>query len=389
MRWLMKDDRMLRKTLFSVCVLVMLGTSIAGCASLSSPTHVSPSPAAASAKNVASPTGAAQPKTTGAHTPTIQVTSTPTSVPAPLSYGPNMCVQPNGIVEFFVVSSGSLYIFSPGCGGIPPISSTWVNLGAPPSGITSEPASVSVAIGRIDVFVRGGDGDIYWKYTPNGGWTWYDWQKTDRVESVLAGTAPAVCKDSPISFDLFWVDATTRALMHKAHLAPWHQWRGRQSLGGFCTSTPAARTTVTSNTKHVLVGGSFGALYDCYTTNGGAAMPTWTWKPVGETLYTSGLMASYGPAVTCRNCTNGIFDVFWVDSSRQVRYMQWDPQTNAFVNKQNLGGTSTATPTAAYDPQIADLYVAIRDAINQMAIKIAWPVYEDTQIPPSAFGSWI
>jgi hypothetical protein len=52
---------------------------------------------------------------------------------------------------------------------------SYVNLGAPGTGVKGNPAIVSWAPGRLDIFVRGGDNKLYQKTSNNGGVEWSDW----------------------------------------------------------------------------------------------------------------------------------------------------------------------------------------------------------------------
>jgi len=252
---------------------------------------------------------------------------------------------------------------------------------------------VSIVNGRLDVFVRGQDGNIWWKYTTNNGATWSNWVKPEGGMNVLAGTAPAVSSGPEIMsgasshFDLFWVDATSRALMHEYYHPGMKVWGARQNLGGVCTSTPGAAKSAI-NTLHVFVRGTNGGLWERPSDDMGN---TWNpWKNCGEQLYKSPTSTTgYGPAVCARAGTNGILDVFWVDNTKALQYKQWDPTTQRFVNRQNLGGICTATPTAIYSAysDFPDIYVEVRGTSHLLYERDALLIGDPTQAA-ATFSTW-
>ena len=79
----------------------------------------------------------------------------------------------------------------------------WAPLGSPSSGADGDPAVVSWAPGRLDVFVRGAnDGKLWQKFTDNGGASWSDWLKPVGDDGVLA-SAPEVSSRDRGLLDVF------------------------------------------------------------------------------------------------------------------------------------------------------------------------------------------
>ena len=161
---------------------------------------------------------------------------------------------------------------------------TWQSIGG---SSTSAPAAVSWSANylRLDVFVRGSDGALWWKYYQNG---WSDWQS---LGGKLAGaTGPAVASWSPGRLDVF-VTGTDDALYHKWYTGgTWSSW---ENLGGKLTSSPAA--TFSSGASpgnnyrlYAFVRGSDGALWQKYWQNGWSS-----WKSLGGQI-----AHATGPAVT-------------------------------------------------------------------------------------------
>jgi len=146
---------------------------------------------------------------------------------------------------------------------------------------TSSPAAVSWASSnfRLDVFVRGTDGALWWKNYDNG---WSGWQSLGG--RLASGTGPAVSSWSEGRLDVF-VQGTDGALWH-THWdgTTWSAW---ESLGGGLTSSPAA--TKDSNMIDVFVRGTDGAVWQKYWS--GTAWSSW--KSLGGRL-----VPNTGPAVS-------------------------------------------------------------------------------------------
>jgi hypothetical protein len=158
---------------------------------------------------------------------------------------------------FFAVDSSNTLWHTNGSG-------TWDSLG----GIcTSSPAAVSWYSTdlRIDVFVRGSDGAVWWKYYQNGGWS--GWQSLGG--KLAPGAAPAVTSWGAGRLDVF-VEGQEGNLWHKGYDGAWAGW---QNLGGKLTSSPGATSNATNNIQ-VFVRGSDGALW--WKHWDGSAWSGWT-----------------------------------------------------------------------------------------------------------------
>ncbi len=145
---------------------------------------------------------------------------------------------------------------------------------------TSSPAVVSwnSSYFRVDVFVRGSNGAIWWNQNCSSGWNPLGGQ-------AASGTGPAVASWSAGRLDVF-VQGTDGALWHKW----WNgsKWSGWESLGGKLTSTPAA-TSSAANNIYVFARGTDGAVWQKYW-NGRA----WSsWKSLGGQV-----APNTGPAVS-------------------------------------------------------------------------------------------
>jgi len=124
---------------------------------------------------------------------------------------------------------------------------------------TSSPGAISRGPGIVDVFVRGTDGAMWSRWTNNGGNTESDWSQwyTYPGSQLLPGTGPAAYAfGGPNGHIGEFVVGTDNALW-------WNQGTGSShwtSLGGFCTSSPAAISRADGWT-YVFVRGSDGSLW--------------------------------------------------------------------------------------------------------------------------------
>ncbi len=125
--------------------------------------------------------------------------------------------------------------------------SAWDNLGAPPAGFNKvQPCVVSWGTGRLDVFIRGSDQNLYhqWYDASSGPTAWADaWENLGCPAGGLQGT-PTACSWSQGRLDIFArgndVDVDSNpvpALWHLWFDGTWHRW---ESLGAVIQSDPVA-----------------------------------------------------------------------------------------------------------------------------------------------------
>jgi hypothetical protein len=132
----------------------------------------------------------------------------------------------------------------------------WEPLGAPPGGLTSAPGAVAWASGRIDVFAVGTDNQLWHK--------WYQarWSGWEPLGGVIVGT-PAVASWASGRLDVF-VRGTDDQLWHKWYQAGWSGW---EPLGGTLGSGPAA-TSWAQGRIDVVVAGVDGSAFHTYYDGG-------------------------------------------------------------------------------------------------------------------------
>lgn len=172
------------------------------------------------------------------------------------------------------------------------------------------PAAVSLGPGNVQLFARGGDGQILHRQLSGGAWsTWA------AVPGLEAGSGPAAT-----------VFGTTIYLFARgSDGAAWQNilplggtWSGWVSLGGQITSAPAAGTRVGNGTVDLFGRGTDNGLYHRALIPGQGWTP---WEAVGGNL-------SSGPA-SIGFCTCGSIDAFVRDTAgalAQTYYLGgWQP----------------------------------------------------------------
>ncbi|MEY2447220.1 MAG: hypothetical protein QOH79_696 [Acidimicrobiaceae bacterium] len=118
------------------------------------------------------------------------------------TWNPVEVVRPDGVLDsgpavaavrgadridsFVRGTDGAVYWTSLQGGG----ASAWTSLGAPAPGAIGEPAAASMAPGRLDVFVRGADGRLWQRFSTTGGSSWSAWFQA--VPDGVLASSPAV-----------------------------------------------------------------------------------------------------------------------------------------------------------------------------------------------------
>src|SRR5206468_2278916 len=72
--------------------------------------------------------------------------------------------------------------------------SLYTSLGSPPGGAVGDPAIVSWAPGRLDLFVRGSDNKLWQRFSTNGGAAWSPWIQPVGTEGTLASGPDATSR---------------------------------------------------------------------------------------------------------------------------------------------------------------------------------------------------
>ncbi len=185
---------------------------------------------------------------------------------------------------------------------------------------------------KIDVYVRGTTGQVYVKELYQGVWfsSWYS-----RGGQLAPGTRPAASSTNN-RVDVF-AQGTNGALYQRTwnSTAGWTSWQNR---GGVLTSSPAAAYRPTGFIE-VYVRGTNGAVYgwEYYIPSNIAG-----WYLIGGQVApgTGPGTSVYGLSSTSRS------DVFAQGTNGALYQKTWNA-TIGWSGWTNLGGTLTASPTAA------------------------------------------
>jgi hypothetical protein len=194
--------------------------------------------------------------------------------------------------------------------------------GPTPTPVTITPPPLS---GRLDVFVRGTDNNIYRRWQQNGG----GWSGWDPIGSPNGGanSDPSAVSWGSGRIDLF-VRGMDNALWHRAFSGSWGNW---ESLGGVLTTGPDAASPGSGQVQ-VFLAGVNNQMWRCTYSNS-----TCAWDQVTGGLASfdqSGVSPSAGRTdVFARGITDGLlYHRFWNGG-----WSAWE----------NLSGPITGGPDAA------------------------------------------
>ncbi len=224
---------------------------------------------------------------------TVSVNVTTTTLTPTLS--PAVTAQNANSLDLFVRGSDAALWYKYWTG------TTWTAATSLGGVLASAPAVTSSGSGAMSVFVQGTDTALWWQSTTNNGTTWSGWQY---LGGVLA-SAPAVTSSGSGAMSVF-VKGTDSALWWQNTTNNGATWSGWKSLGGVLASAPAV-TSSSNGAMTVFVQGSDSGLWWQNTTNSGT---TWSgWKSLGGVLASSAGATS--PA-------NGVTDVFVLGSDNNL-----------------------------------------------------------------------
>ena len=190
----------------------------------------------------------------------------------------------------------------------------------------SSPAVTAQNANSLDLFVRGSDNALWYKY-----WTGTTWTTATSLGGNLS-SAPAATSTANGVMDVF-VQGSDNGLWYKTTTNNGTSWSGWNSLGGSLASSPAV--TSSNGVIDVFVRGTDNALWWKTTTNNGAS---WSgWMPVGGQL-----AAGTSPAADARGPNS--LDVFVHGTDNGLWYSHWNGAT--WSAWKSLGGSLTSSPAA-------------------------------------------
>ncbi len=261
--------------------------------------------------------------------------------------------------------------------------SAWSRVTAPAAGVAGAPAVASWGPGRLDLFVRGGDNQLYHLWSSNSGATWSAWQPMGAPPGGLAG-GPAAVSWSANRIDVF-ARGANNALWHTWwNGAAWAPW---QSLGGVLLSDPAVSSWAPGRLDVFVVGEQrvmyhiawTGTTWSSFASLGGYCLDdpgATSWGPNRIDLFTLGVgnllyhkiwngsswspwvqeVPGYwfsGPAAASSGV--GRVDVFLESSAtgQPMGHVYW---AGAWY-EDNEGGSLTSTPAAVGSYRRLDVFV--------------------------------
>jgi peptide methionine sulfoxide reductase MsrB len=147
--------------------------------------------------------------------------------------------------------------------------------------VVGEPAVGSAADGRLEVFVRGGDGHLWHLYqtTPNGDWSGWEDLSVYRLLGVTVVDEPAVGRAADGRLEVF-VRGGGGHLWHLYQTAPNGDWSGWEDLSvyrllGVAVVGEPAVGRAADGRLEVFVRGSDGRLWHLYQTTPNGDWSSW------------------------------------------------------------------------------------------------------------------
>ncbi|CAM4397928.1 MULTISPECIES: hypothetical protein [Myxococcus] len=196
----------------------------------------------------------------------------------------------------------------------------WESLGG---NFTSGPAIITQGTGRIDIFARGTDNQLWQKY-----WTGNAWGPWDTLGGTLTSD-PAAVRRTSSTMDVF-VRGGDNTIYQKTWTGTaWTNWA---SMGGNAASGPAAASWGASR-MDVFIRGTDNQLYQAYWT--GSAWSAW--GSLGGNLAGDPAAVSWG---------SGRIDVF-ARSADDNSIIQKAWTGTAWTNWASLGGQFISSPAVA------------------------------------------
>jgi hypothetical protein len=232
------------------------------------------------------------------------------------------------------------------------------SIGAPPSGAGSEPTAVWwKGNTRLDIFVRGGDGQLWDRYMVGGG-TWSTWGS---LGGVLASGPKATAFTTGDRIDVFYRGAdNTVTQVFSSDGVSWQV----ANLGGDIISAPAAAWWQSDGRLDLIVRWSDDTLRQNYWT----ASTAWSGWIVPST---PGATLTAGPALAAMHFTTRStdrLDVVHRGGGNDLYDSYWDP-VSGWHAWNSAGGTVASTPTAVWWESDADLDLFARSMNNHLVQK--------------------
>jgi hypothetical protein len=228
-----------------------------------------------------------------------------------------------------------------------------------------------MAPGRVDVFARGGSGQLVQRYAVDGQWS--GWR---HLGGSITG-APSVVSWAPGRLDVF-ARGTDGALVHLWFAAG--QWHGWERLGGSLASAPSAVTMVPGRLD-IFARGTDAQLHHVFYVPG-----VWSgWERLGGVLHSEPAAVTTG---------NGLLDVLVRGGDGDLRLKSY-ARGRGWSGYSRLAGPVTSGPGAVVT-STGELVVAARDERAHSVVRSrppggVWSAWSSFRRPPvfDGLGAWV
>ena len=230
----------------------------------------------------------------------------------------------------------------------PPVWSGWSPLTPPAAGAAGAPAVASWAAGRLDVFVRGGDGHLYHRWTGDSAVTWSSWEDRGAPPGGL-GSDPAAVSWGPDRIDVFAAGGD-QALWHTWWAdGRWYNWERR---GGEMVGAPAVASWAPGRLDVLLTGVDHQVWHTWYDG-------TWSgFEPRGGRCLSSPAAVSWA---------EGRVDVFVLGVGNLLYRSWWDGRTWSGWVQEVAGAWASAPAVASWAPGRLDVFLESSAAGHPLA----------------------
>jgi extracellular elastinolytic metalloproteinase len=270
----------------------------------------------------------------------------------------------DGVVPDFQPAAGQVQQPS---SGTSPGAVTWVRIGSPTD--TAPPrtsiTAVSAAPNRLDLFLVASDGGVYTTSRPGPSTAWADWSRVgtanDRVPLLTPITAISI---APGRLDLFVVaaDGGVYTTSRGGPTATWADWsRIGTASDRAPLLTPVAAVSATSGQLDLFLIAADGGVY---TTSRDGPSAAWAdWSRIGMTTDRVPLLTP----VAATSATPGRLDLFLVAADGGIATSTRDSPTGSWADWSRAGAASDRvpllTPVAATSavPNRLDLFLVASD----------------------------
>ncbi|WP_033355620.1 CHAP domain-containing protein [Kitasatospora aureofaciens] len=255
-----------------------------------------------------------------------------------------------GAPKAIAASDGTIDVFWNGGGDAPHLWHAWYNPGGSWNGpqdltptisaagyVTGEPAPVTSAPGRVEVFWKGADNNLWHAPFFPGSGAGSGWQGPSSLGMGPLGGTPKAIGQINGTVDVFWKGTGTNPDLWHAWWNQGQPWAGPQDLGGANLQSDPVPVNSAAGVLDVFWQGTDNNLWHVPFFPGSGSGSGWqSPSSIG--------MGPLGSAPFAAAQPNGTIDVFWKGSgagSGNIWHAWWN-QGQPWAGAQNLGGNIAA-----------------------------------------------